>query len=168
MDPTSSAFAAFANQPPGLFTPTPGVSTAVLNGLPALAPPTGSHNDIGLSIGSPLGLSNGTGLAPSTTDGQLYAPPQAIQPPFHNFHFSQPSVPSQYLDPTQYAPRVPSGPGSPMDLTGTEILGGPVPLDGVLGLRPGPPTSVPMDDRSFDELSHLLPDSGEKYVLHDA
>ncbi|TGZ81203.1 hypothetical protein EX30DRAFT_269609 [Ascodesmis nigricans] len=165
MDPTSSAFTAFANQPPGLFTPTPGASTATLNGLSALAPPPAPH-DIGLSLESPMALQNGSTMLPTTSDGQLYAAPQAIQPQFGNFNFNQPGMPPQYLDPSQYAPRPPSGPGSPMDLSGTDILGGARPLDGILSLSRGPPTSIPMDDRSFDQLSRLIPDSGEKFRFH--
>lgn len=102
---------------------------------------------------------NGNHMVTSGPETQLYAPPQAIQPPFHSFQFSQP--PPQYLDQSQYG-RAPSGPGSPMDLSGNEILGHMSMDPGLASLQRGPPTSVPMDDHSFDQMSHLLPSTGEK------
>jgi hypothetical protein len=110
LDPTSSAFAAFANQqPPGLFTPTPGGTNTLLN---TTNPVTTQHGletpNIGISIDTPLSMPTHATIAPSTAD---FAAPQTIQP--HQFHNYQPftqSMQPHYLDPSQYDPRPPSGP----------------------------------------------------------
>lgn len=161
MDPTSAAFAAFANQPPGLFTPTPGGTNTVYNP---------NHNDlqtpnIGINAGPPLSLPNTTVMVPPTTSG-VGVPdydPQTIQPhQFHNYHpFSQPLQP-HFLDPTQYAQASP-GPGSPMDLGdgGGEILPGPGPLEGSVM---GPTQLLALEGKQYDhELGPVA--SSERFVL---
>lgn len=65
---------------------------------------------------------------------------------------------SQYLDPSQYDLRGPSGPGSPMDLGGHD-------LDhkhsfGDLGM----PTTMPSEDKNFGQLRLDLPPSSERFV----
>ncbi|KAF8459521.1 hypothetical protein BGX38DRAFT_23824 [Terfezia claveryi] len=112
LDPNSSAFAAFANQPPGYYTPTPGAPNAVFsNHVNELPTP-----NMGISIGTPLSMSNCMTMAPVTASDLTFAP-QTIQP--HQFHpylgFAQPLQP-QYVEPA--FDRQPSGTGSPMDLGG--------------------------------------------------
>ncbi|KAF8250103.1 hypothetical protein K440DRAFT_619527 [Wilcoxina mikolae CBS 423.85] len=174
MDPTSAAFAAFANQPPGLFTPTPGMNVSssfgVTNSVSANAIST-THDlqtpSIGISIGTPLSLPNGSTLpAPTTSEG--FGAPQTIQPhQFHNYQpFSQPLHP-QYLDPSQYEPRPPSGPGSPMDISGgSELLSDSMrmsdPMNGVTSLNP----PMPLDEKQFDHIAQLLPQSSERFRFH--
>jgi len=115
LDPNSSAFAAFANQPPGYYTPTPGAPNAVFsNHVNELPTP-----NMGISIGTPLSMSNCMTMAPVTTSDLTFAP-QTIQP--HQFHtylgFAQPLQPlqPQYVEPA--FGRQESGTGSPMDLGG--------------------------------------------------
>lgn len=112
LDPNSSAFAAFANQPPGYYTPTPGAPNAVFsNHVNELPTP-----NMGISIGTPLSMSNCMTMAPVTAPDLTFAP-QTIQP--HQFHpylgFAQPLQP-QYVEPA--FDRQASGTGSPMDLGG--------------------------------------------------
>jgi len=112
LDPNSSAFAAFANQPPTYYTPTPGAPNAGFsNHVNELPTP-----NMGISIGTPLSISNGITMAPVTATDLTFAP-QTIQP--HQFQtylpFSQPMQP-QYVEPA--FDRHESGPGSPMDMGG--------------------------------------------------
>lgn len=112
LDPNSSAFAAFANQPPQYYTPTPGAPNGGFsNHVNELPTP-----NMGISIGTPLSMSNGITMAPVTTSDLAFAP-QTIQP--HQFHtylpFTQPLQP-QYVEPA--FDRQESGPGSPMDIGG--------------------------------------------------
>jgi hypothetical protein len=174
LDPTSAAFAAFANQPAGLFTPTPGVNgTSSFGTLPTTAVAI-SHDlqtpNIGLSVDSPLSMSNGTSLpAVTSTAGSAFAVPQTIQP--HQFQDYQPfaqSLHPQYLNPSQYDPRPPSGPGSPMDLSGNgEMLAEGITMDdSMAGVTPigslAPP--MPLDEKQFDHIAQLLPPSSERFV----
>ncbi|KAI5855361.1 CP2 transcription factor-domain-containing protein [Tricharina praecox] len=157
MDPTSAAFAAFANQPPGLFTPTPGVngSSTYGTGNPMAGVAVTTHGletpSIGISIGTPLSLSNGTTLPPSSTG---FVPP-TIQPhQFQNYQpFAQP-MHNGYLNPSQYEQRPPSGPGSPMDITGGgDMMSDAMVLnDSLNGSMNGTPTLVPpmpLDEKQF-------------------
>lgn len=112
LDPNSSAFAAFANQPPTYYTPTPGAPNAGFsNHVNELPTP-----NMGISIGTPLSMSNGITMAPVTATDLAFAP-QTIQP--HQFHtylpFAQPLQP-QFVEPA--FDRHESGPGSPMDMGG--------------------------------------------------
>lgn len=112
LDPNSSAFAAFANQPPGYYTPTPGAPNAGFsNHVNELPTP-----NMGIGIGTPLSMSNGISVAPVTVADLAFAP-QTIQP--HQFHpylgFAQPLQP-QYVEPA--FDRQESGSGSPMDMGG--------------------------------------------------
>lgn len=129
LDPNSSAFAAFANQPPpGLFTPTPGGGSTLYN--------SHSHHDlqtpnIGISIGTPLSMPNTATAMPRPTASEDDYNTQTIQP--HQFQNYQPftqSLHAGYLDPSHFHPRPPSGPGSPMDVgeTADGLEAGP--LDG--------------------------------------
>lgn len=112
LDPNSSAFAAFANQPPGYYTPTPGAPNAGYNNHVNELPTP----NMGISIETSLSMSNGMAMAPVTASDLSFAP-QTIQP--HQFHpylgFAQPLQP-QYVEPA--FDRQESGPGSPMDLGG--------------------------------------------------
>src|SRR5687768_9768124 len=94
MDPNSSTFAAFVDQPAGIFTPTPGGSNSY-GSLRSLSQPVNTSG-IGLSLGTPLSLS--AIAPPDRSDLQSFAPPQTIQPTaFQNFQFN-PSADHQYLD----------------------------------------------------------------------
>ena len=110
LDPNSSAFAEFANQPPGYYTPTSGATNVNFsNNVNELPTP-----NLGLSLGTPLSMSNGLSMAPVTTSDLPFLPPQPHQ--FHSYlPFTQPLRP-QYVEPAFDRP--PSGPGSPMDLGG--------------------------------------------------
>ena len=108
LDPNSSAFAAFANQPPGYYTPTPrGTNTGFTNHVNDLTTP-----NMGLTIGTPLS----TEITMAAASDPVFAP-QTIQP--HQFHaylqFTQPLQP-QYVEPA--FDRHETSPGSPMDLGG--------------------------------------------------
>ncbi|KAF8461043.1 CP2 transcription factor-domain-containing protein [Kalaharituber pfeilii] len=115
LDPNSSAFAAFANQPPGYYTPTPNAPNGLTNHVNDIPTPS-----VGISIGTPLALSNTMTMAPVTATDLSFAP-QTIQPQqFQNYlPFTQPLHP-QYVEPAFDRP--PSGPGSPMDLGGAGEL----------------------------------------------
>lgn len=161
LDPNSSAFAAFANQPPpGLFTPTPGGGNTLYS--------THSHHDlqtpnVGISIGTPLSLPNTSTAMPRPTAGDIHDyNPQTIQP--HQFHNYQPftqSLHSGYLDPSHYH-RPPSGPGSPMDVgDGADMMHEPGPLD-------GPPLDasalMSLEGKQYDH--ELAPhSSSERFVI---
>jgi len=143
LDPNSSAFAAFANQPPGYYTPTPGAPNASFsNHVNELPTP-----NMGISIGTPLLISNGMTMAPVTASGLTFAP-QTIQT--HQFHpysgFAQPLQPlqPQYVEPA--FDQQESGTGSPMD------------LGGELEMHP----MLPMYGNKYEHEDALL--SAEKYV----
>ena len=82
MDPNSFAFASFANQPPGYYTPTPGgVNTLYHSQAGDLHTP-----GMGMSIGTPLSLPHTTDPvhAPDTSMADLHS----FQSQFlHNQHF---------------------------------------------------------------------------------
>lgn len=147
MDPTSSAFAAFANQPPGLFTPTP--ATTGMNGTTATVTlPVATDHDLQqpslrLTLGAPLTLGNSSALPPALAPEPAYGAPQQFQ----TYSLAGASMHPQYLNPAQYDLRQPNGPGSPMDLSGQEPTG---PM-GEIGM----PTTVPMEEKKFDHLAHL-------------
>ncbi|KAF3110487.1 hypothetical protein TWF102_008065 [Orbilia oligospora] len=113
LDPTSAAFAAFANQPPGYYTPTPG------NPQP---PPFSEPNvdlqtpSIGIGIGPPITAAPNATLLNTT---QAY-PTHAINPQqFHNYHpFLAPSLHQDYALHNFDAPASPKG--SPMEISGRE------------------------------------------------
>ncbi|KAI5793849.1 CP2 transcription factor-domain-containing protein [Peziza echinospora] len=110
LDPNSSAFADFANQPPAYYTPTSGVSNHTLNNhMNELPTPNG-----GIGIGAALSMGNGITLPPQTSSDLSYAP-QTLHPhQFHNYlPFSQPLHP-QYVEPAFDGPH--SSAGSPMDM----------------------------------------------------
>lgn len=166
MDPTSAAFAAFANQPPGLFTPTPGGNMA--NGFNASNPISNAiaaahdlqASNIGISIEAPV--SNGSRLqAPSSVDTARLNATQTAHP-FHNYQpFSHPLHP-QFLDQSQYNPQPPSGPGSPMDVSGdndmmADALNGSLNELTSLSTTIAPP--MPLDEKQFSHISQLLPSS---------
>ncbi|KZF21924.1 hypothetical protein L228DRAFT_269369 [Xylona heveae TC161] len=82
MDPNSFAFASFANQPPGYYTPTPGgTNTLYHNTAGDLHTPT-----LGIGIGTPLSLpTSAGGLHPgSTVEFSTFQPPTTQAPTFHN------------------------------------------------------------------------------------
>lgn len=158
LDPNSSAFAEFANQPPpGLFTPTPGGGNNLYNSHDLQTP------NVGISIGTPLSPNTSTVISRPTSGDIHDYNPQAIQPhQFQNYQpFSQ-SLHSGYLDPTHYHTRPASGPGSPMDVgDAVDIMGGPGPLD-------GPPldagTMMSLEGKHYDH--ELAPHSlSERFVL---
>lgn len=178
LDPNSAAFTAFADEPPGLFTPTPtSPGFAVQSSVPANAVAIGTTHDlqapgIGISIGTPLTLPNTNGLPAATTAtaAAAAAAPQTIQPDqFHNYQpFSQQPLQPHYLDPSHYEVRAPSDPGSPMDLSGAGgLLPDPMPLaaadsmKGVVSLNP----PMPLDQKQFDHISRMLPTSSERSVF---
>lgn len=163
LDPNSSAFAAFANQPPpGLFTPTPGGGNTLYN--------SHSHHDlqtpnVGISIGTPLSLPNTSTAMPRPTAGDVHDyNSQTIQPhQFHNYQpFSQ-SLHSGYLDASHYHTRPPSGPGSPMDVgNGVDLMQDQGPLDGPQ-LDAG--ALMSLEGKQYDH--ELAPHSpSERFVLY--
>jgi hypothetical protein len=164
MDPTSNAFAVFANQPPNLFTPTPqadaGANFNVTTPMPSNGVAT-THDlqtpNIGISLGDPL--VNGSSLT-SSADAAAYAS-QTIQPhQFSNYQpFSQ-SIQNQFLNPSQYDLRPPSGPGSPMDVSGSEeLISDPMSINLTTMAPP-----MPLDEKQFNQISQLLP-SSDRLVL---
>ncbi|KAF3931740.1 hypothetical protein ABW19_dt0208970 [Dactylella cylindrospora] len=110
LDPTSAAFAAFANQPPGYYTPTPG------NPQPAQFP---EHSvdlqtpSIGIGIGPPITTASSNVLL---NNGAAYTA-HAINPQqFHNYHpFLAPPIQQEYALHSFDAPASPKG--SPMEIT---------------------------------------------------
>ena len=90
MDPNSFAFASFANQPPGYYTPTPGgINTLYHSQAGDLHTP-----GMGMNVGTPLSLPHTSSAMhvpdPTMTDLHQF-PPQFLQNhPFHNINpFSQ-------------------------------------------------------------------------------
>ncbi|KAL7272475.1 hypothetical protein RUND412_004717, partial [Rhizina undulata] len=139
LDPTSAAFAAFANQPAGLFTPTPNGANNYNHSHQELDSP-----NVGISIGTPLSLPNATSMPPPTTNSMHDFAPQTIQPQqFHNYHpFTQP-LQAPYLNAVQYTGRPPSAPGSPMDMgEGVDIMADAPLLDGNSIIDGGPMMSL--------------------------
>jgi hypothetical protein len=168
MDPTSAAFSAFANQPPGLFTPTPGGNgvTGFASANPITANPMGTTQDtnIGISIEAPLNVS---GLpAPTTIDTARFSAPQTIHPQQYYQPYTRP-LHSQYLDPSRYDLRSPSGPGSPMDMSGDRDMINSLamncsindPLDGILSMTTTLAPPMPLDEKQFSHISQLIPSS---------
>ena len=91
MDPNSFAFANFANQPPGYYTPTPGgVNTLYHSQAGDLHTP-----GMGMNIGTPLSLSHPSSALhvqdPSMADFHNFPPQFLHSHPFQNLNpFSQP------------------------------------------------------------------------------
>ncbi|KAI9816511.1 MAG: hypothetical protein M1827_001643 [Pycnora praestabilis] len=125
MDPNSFAFASFANQPPGYYTPTPGGSnTSYCNQAGDLHTP-----GMGIGMGTPLSLPTSAGGldASHTMDMHSFDP--------HNFHNINPFAPQQSFAPSQFTHQDSGfdqqmdilGNGSPMDDMGidTEMHGHP-------------------------------------------
>ncbi|KAI5789818.1 CP2 transcription factor-domain-containing protein [Pyronema domesticum] len=171
MDPNSAAFAAFANQTIDIFTPTPATSSSyrVSNSMTANAMAT-SHDlqtpSIGIITGPPLGMSNGV-LQPQDTQG--FAPPQAIQPHFNYTPFAEPIHHPQYLGPQHFDPRPPSGPGSPMDLSGVEPMSDPMTIaESMNGINAPMNPPMPLDQKQFDAISQrqCLPASSDRFRWH--
>lgn len=123
LDPNSSAFHDFANQPAGIYTPAQpqqhhhhhhhggyGGVTDVLQ-----------TPNFGLSLDTPLGLSGGaTSMAHHNDHSQYISMSQTLQAQqFHGFSaFTPTGIQPQYVEPG-YG-RAPSGPGSPMDISGVD------------------------------------------------
>ncbi|KAJ6260385.1 hypothetical protein Dda_4611 [Drechslerella dactyloides] len=110
LDPTSAAFAAFANQPPGYYTPTPG------NPQP---PQFNEHSvdlqtpNIGIGIGPPITATTG----PLMNGNVAYTAHAAINPQqFQNYHpFLAPPLHPEYNMHSFDAPASPKG--SPMEIS---------------------------------------------------
>jgi hypothetical protein len=116
-------------------------------------------------VGTPSSLTNTTAMPPPTTTVVQDYNPQTIQPhQFHNYHpFAQP-LQSHFLDPSQYGPRPPSGPGSPMDM-GEDSSGGVLQEPGSLD---GPPAMgqeqlMPMEGKQYDH--EIGPVASERSAL---
>ncbi|PBP19172.1 hypothetical protein BUE80_DR010005 [Diplocarpon rosae] len=106
LDPNSFAFSAFANQPPGYYTPTPGgTNTLYHNQAGDLHTP---GMGMGMGLGTPLSLpTSADGLNPSTMM-DMSAFSHQMPPHFHSYNpFGQPpqQLQQQHHQPqTSYAP----------------------------------------------------------------
>lgn len=94
MDPNSFAFASFANQPPGYYTPTPGgVNTLYHSQAGDLHTP-----GMGMNVGTPLSLPhNGPAMPADAAADMHHFHPQMLQHQFQNPFSAQPQ-------PTSFAP----------------------------------------------------------------
>lgn len=114
LDPNSAAFAAFANQPPGYYTPTP-------NGQNTAFPPQ-NHDlqtpNMGIAVGTPLSMVTAPPMQhPSAAEMHGYPGLQTIQP--QQFQNYQPFVPPPMMNGhfPMHGFEVPASPrGSPMDM----------------------------------------------------
>ncbi|KAF3918391.1 hypothetical protein ABW20_dc0103190 [Dactylellina cionopaga] len=113
LDPSSTAFAAFANQPPGYYTPTPGNPQ----------PPPFSEPNVELQTPN-IGIGIGPPISAATSGTLMNASPayttHAINPQqFHNYHpFLASTIHQEYGLHNFDAPASPKG--SPMELSGHE------------------------------------------------
>jgi hypothetical protein len=89
LDPNSFAFANFANQPPGYYTPTPGGTNTLYH------PQAGDLHTPGFTLG---GL--GTPLSLPTSEGAINAA-QSSNAPMHGFH-SQTLAPQVFQNPNPF------------------------------------------------------------------
>lgn len=89
MDPNSYAFASFANQPPGYYTPTPGGTNTIYHSQ------AGDLHTPGFSMGL------GTPLSMPTSEGALQAA-QSTQPGMHAFQ-PHPIAPLPFQNPNPFA-----------------------------------------------------------------
>ncbi|KAF2086277.1 hypothetical protein K490DRAFT_66825 [Saccharata proteae CBS 121410] len=88
MDPNSFAFASFANQPPGYYTPTPGGTNTLY------------HSQAGDLHTPGFGIGLGTPLSMPTSEGALHAPQTSGT--MHGFH-PQAVAPIQFQNPNPFA-----------------------------------------------------------------
>ena len=99
MDPNSFAFASFANQPPGYYTPTPGgINTLYHSQAGDLHTP-----GMGMHLGTPLSMPH-TGQSLQSHDSGVEM--QHFQPHLvsHHHHFHNPFVQQQQAQQQSYAP----------------------------------------------------------------
>lgn len=97
MDPNSFAFASFANQPPGYYTPTPGgINTLYHSQAGDLHTP-----GMGMNVGTPLSLPASGGALPADSAIDMHQfHPQLLQA--HQFHNVNPFAPQQSFAPSTF------------------------------------------------------------------
>lgn len=96
LDPNSFAFASFANQPPGYYTPTPGGTNTLY------------HNQAGDLHTPSMGIHIGTPLSLPTSEGGLHAGSTAEMNAFHQ----QMLQPHHFQNPNPFAPQQSYAPSS--------------------------------------------------------
>ncbi|CAL3971646.1 unnamed protein product [Diplocarpon coronariae] len=105
LDPNSFAFAAFANQPPGYYTPTPGGTNTLYHNQAGDLHTPGLGLGLGLGLGTPLSLPASADGLHSSTMLDLAAFSHHMPPQFHHYHpFGQPQQHAEPQPPTSYAP----------------------------------------------------------------
>jgi hypothetical protein len=132
MDPNSFAFSAFANQPPGYYTPTPGgLNTLYHSQAGDLHTP-----GMGMNLGTPLSLPQTSNMLSATN---VHVPLQHYQP-----HLLQPH---QFEHVPNYAPQQVFGPSSFLQHkdSGYEAMSQSphdTPAKAEMGMLPGPNMSI--------------------------
>jgi len=180
MDPNSFAFSAFANQPPGYYTPTPGGYGTLYH------PQAGDLHTPGMGMNTPLSLPHSIhGLHAHDTlaqfqhfNPQFLHQPHPFQDQFHQ-HQSQPQMPQQQpqtFAPQQFLQHQDSGyvamDDSPHKTTPTQVEMGIVPssisqslrssVTGAIGLQ-----TLPMGEKSvFDLGQYAQANTGARFRFH--
>ncbi|KAI1505152.1 CP2 transcription factor-domain-containing protein [Biscogniauxia marginata] len=170
LDPNSFSFTAFANQPPGYYTPTPGGTNTIY------------HSQAGdlhtPSMGMSMGL--GTPLSLPTSEGTLHAGPALMDLsqyqhglPSHQFHpqfnpFMQPTPPQASYAPSSFVHQdtgyeTMDHDGSPLGSDGTE--------DRIRSMNAAfhsqSPPMMSFQPRHFGiPMAHALPPSADKFRFH--
>ncbi|KAI0875582.1 CP2 transcription factor-domain-containing protein [Hypoxylon argillaceum] len=172
LDPNSYSFSAFANQPPGYYTPTPGGTNTLYH------PQAGDLHTPSLGIG--MGLS--TPLSMPTSDSAIHAGPGMMHIP----HFQPAMAPQQFHPPfdpfIQPAPHQPTYAPSTfvhhdtgyetMDHDGSPLSSeGPVdrmgPMDVAFHSHSHSPPVLAFQPRQFGiGMSHALPPTADKFRFH--
>ncbi|KAI0009653.1 CP2 transcription factor-domain-containing protein [Xylariaceae sp. FL0662B] len=171
LDPSSFSFNAFANQPPGYYTPTSGGSNTIYH------PQAGDLHTPSMALG--MGLA--TPLSLPTTEGPIHGAPAMMDlsqfhhgmPP-HQFSqqfnpFLQPTPPQPAFAPSSFVHHdtgyeTMDHDGSPLDSDGREERMGS--MDAPLHSQ-SPPNMMGFQHRQFGmPLAHGLPPSAHKFRFH--
>ncbi|KAI0102563.1 CP2 transcription factor-domain-containing protein [Nemania sp. FL0031] len=170
LDPNSYSFSAFANQPPGYYTPTPGGTNTLYH------PQAGDLHTPSLSLG--MGLN--TPLSMPTSDGTIHAGPgmmgithfQTAMAP-HQFHppfdqFIQPAAQQPAFAPSTFVHHDTGY--ETMDHDGSPLSSeGPVERMGSMGVafHSNSPPLMGYQSRQFGvSMAHALPPSADKFRFH--
>lgn len=170
LDPNSFSFSAFANHPPGYYTPTPGGTNTIYH------PQAGDLHTPTLGLG--MGL--GTPLSMPTTEGSMHHAPAMMEiPPFHHgvhphqFQHFNPFIQPPPVQPTAFAPstfvhqdtgyETMDQDGSPMDSDPSEER-----MGSIDNTFQGQSPMVGFQPRQFGMPMNTVPfpSSGEKFRFH--
>ncbi|KAI0382505.1 CP2 transcription factor-domain-containing protein [Hypomontagnella monticulosa] len=171
LDPNSFSFSAFANQPPGYYTPTPGGTNTIYH--PQAGDLHTPSMGIGMGLGTPLSLPTSEGAiqaGPAMIDLAHFHPgmaPHQFQQPFNPF--VQPTPPQPSFAPSSFVHQdtgyeTMDHDGSPLDSDSHEDHIGS--MDATFHSQ-SPPNMLGFQHGRFGApMTHLLPPSADKFRFH--